>query len=398
MSVTVPDPSLDFLPLFAWATEEKLLADWQAWANEGLDPVADADAWVDTREGGHWQTCSMTMIRECARIYDLMGTEVPMSGFVLWAWETYLDDLAAVYDIARLPATPALGIIEFAGPVGTEIDAGTNLSSVPSTPDDPAPLFEVTEAGTIPVGGVLDLPIQATEAGSAGNVAALAITAQSTPLPPGVTFSNPDPTRGGSDVESDDALRERILEAIAGKGPGAVADYVRWAGAWPGVGRVTVVPVWNGAGTVLVMISDPLGLPLPDAIVAALQQDLDPVPGTGAGTAPVGAIVTVDTTTLLNLAVEGHIDFLTGFSWDGAGGTVAIGSQLEAAITRYFLSVAPGGTVRIAHVAGLVATWPGVENASGVEIDPGSGFAAADVPVPLGPPPKIAVLSGFTVT
>jgi uncharacterized phage protein gp47/JayE len=397
MSVTAPPPldplideTLDFLPLFPEMTEEKILGDWIAWANEGLDPVADADAWVDTREGSHWATVTMPMIRECARIWDLAGTEVPMSGFVLWAWETYLDDLAAVYEVERLQATQATGTVAFSGPSGTSIDAGTTVAALPSTPDAIAPDFEVTVGGAIGTGAT-NFSVIAVDAGSAGNVGAGAIQAQVTPLPDGVTFTNSVPTFGGTDVESDDALRTRILEAIAGRGPGAARDYVMWAGAWPGVGRVQVVPVWNGASTVLVMVADPNGLPLTDALVSALQQNLDPVAGEGSGTAPVGAHVTVTTSVLLNIDVTGTLTYLTGYSWDGSGGTVAVGAPIQAAITRYLLSVGPGGTVRMAHVAGILATWPGVDAATGIQMN----AATADITLTMSPS-QVAVLHSAT--
>jgi hypothetical protein len=41
---------LDFLPLFPDDDEEAILARMRAWANEGLDPVADADSgWTRAR-------------------------------------------------------------------------------------------------------------------------------------------------------------------------------------------------------------------------------------------------------------------------------------------------------------------------------------------------------------
>lgn len=393
-ATTIPDPSMDFLPLYADQTEAVILSRMAAWANEGLDPVANADAWVDTREGSHWFTVTMPAIREIARLYDLIGTEVPMSAFVLWAWEVYLDDLAAVYEVFRLPGTPSQGTVTFAGAAGLVIGAGATVSAVPSTPDNPAPLFEVTVGGTIPDGGsgtgTIDLAVQAVDVGEGGDVAAGAITAPSSPLP-GITFTNAEPTIGGTDVETDDALRTRTLDAIVAGGPGTVADYVKWAGAWPGVGRVTVVPVWNGAGTVLVMISDPNGQPLPDAVVSALQADLDPVAGQGEGVAPVGATVTVETSTLLSITVAADLTYNSGYSWDGSGGTVAVGQLIQAQIIAYLLTVPPGSSVTLSHISGIIATYPGVFDVASVRLN----GTAANVSVALSPP-KVPVLTSFT--
>lgn len=399
MSITTPDlTEQPFQPLFADQTEDVILARMIGWANEGLDPVADASQWVDTREGGHWRTTNMQTVREFARLYDLAGSEVPMSGFVLWSWGTYLDDLAAVWDVQRLPATFSEGVVTFEGPVGADITAGITLAVVPSTPDDPTPEFEVTTGGTIPVGGSIDLSVQATEAGILGNVAAGAIAAPSSTLPDGVTFTNAEPTTSGSDPETDDALRKRLLAAIAGKGPGAVADYIRWAQAYPGVGRVQVVPIWNGPGTVLVMVSDVNGEPLSSAIVSGFQSQLDPIAGQGHGIAPIGANATVETSTLLALTVAATLSYETGYSWDGFGGSTAVGPAVQASINAYLLTVPPGGQVVYEKIKGLIATTVGVHDVTACTIDAGSGPGTANIDVALLPTPQSPYLETFTAS
>lgn len=392
MSVIAPDPTLDFLGLYVDQTEDVILSRLIDWANEGLDPTIDAGAWVDTREGGHWRTCIMPVVREFARLYDLAGSEVPMSGIVLWSWGTYLDDLAAVWDVARFAATPATGSLVFSGPNGTVISAGVTVSAAPSTPDDPVAEFTVIADVTI-AAGTADASIQAREPGIAGNVGADAITAPVTPLPGGVTFTNPDPTTGGTDPESDDHLRGRLLAATAGKGPGAVRDYIRWATDWGGVGSVKVVPLWDGPGTVMVMVADPNGLPVATGIVTSLQNDLDPVAGKGEGTAPVGATVTVDTSTVLNITLAGHLDYELGYSWDGFGNTVAVGPDAQAAIVAYLLTIPPGGEVVLSQVQGLLATTRGVHDVTGLTLN----GAAANVAVGLSPP-QTPQLVPFTPT
>lgn len=392
MSVSAPDPTLDFAGLFATEDEDAIWGRAADWANEGLDPVADADAWVDTREGGHWRTVLTPLVREVARLYDVAGTEVPMSAMVLWAWGTYLDDLAAVWDITRLPATYSRGIVSFTGTPGDDISFGTTVSADPDTPDDPAPAFVVQVEGTIPGGGEIDLPIQAQDAGRAGDVAANAITVQSTPLP-GVTFTNLAPTLGGTDPETDDALRARVLAALVGKGPGTRADYLQWAGAYPSVGHVKVVPLWRGPGTVLVMATDPNDQPLPSGSVDGLQAELDPTPGLGDGIAPIGAAVTVETSALLAVDVAtAGITYEDGYSADGAGGTIAVQDDLQDQIAAYFLGVQPGDDVILARVSGIIATWPGVHDFTGVTLN----GVAANLAVGLDPP-EAPVLNSLTL-
>lgn len=397
MSVTVTDPTSDFQALFADQTEDVILARMMDWANEGLDPVADSDSWVDTREGGHWRTAVMPCVRELARLYDLAGTEVPMSGFVLWAWGTYLDDLAAVYEVDRKAATFSVGAVTFTGPAASVITAGTAVGTVPASPDDPAPTFLVDSTVTIPDlgggNGQINVTITAQDAGQDGDVAAHSIVAPGTPLPAGVTVDNASATLGGTDPETDDALRTRVLQAIVGRGPGAIADYLRWAGAWPGVGAVKVVPTPTGPNTVLVLITDPEGQPLPGSVVTALQTDLDPIPGKGEGTAPVGAQVDVETSTPLAVTITlSTITYEDGYSADGAGNTVAVQPGITAAINNYLLTCPPGGEVVVAHAAGIISTWPGVHDVTGVEVNGSASNLAIGLT-----PPESPFLSALTL-
>jgi uncharacterized phage protein gp47/JayE len=386
----VLDPTIDFVGLFADQTEDVILNRMISWANEGLDPVNDADLWTDTREGSHWYTAIVPAVREIARLYDLAGTEVPMSAFILWAWGAYLDDLAAAYSVERVAATAAIGQLQFTGPAGTQITLNTTASTDPTGPNDDTPDFATTQAGTIADAGsgtgTLTLSIQATAPGAAGDVAANAITVPSTPLPAGVTLNNALPTGGGADAESDESLRLRVLQAIVGQGGANVAKYVQWASQWPGVGQVKVVPTPTGPNSVLVMIDDANGQPLPADTVAGLQQALDPFPGKGSGLAPVGAQVDVETSTPLSIdVVVGSISYESGYSADGAGGTIAVGDDIKAGIAAYMQSVRPGTEAVLAHVAGIIATWPGVHDAGGVTLNAGTTNIAVSLSPPQSP-------------
>ncbi len=75
---------------FALETEEAILELWRLWANEGLDPARHADAWVDTREGGHWWIHTTPQRREAARFYDRLA-EVVLVAFPQYAFGDYLD-------------------------------------------------------------------------------------------------------------------------------------------------------------------------------------------------------------------------------------------------------------------------------------------------------------------
>jgi uncharacterized phage protein gp47/JayE len=393
MTISVePTDSLEFLPLFPEETEETILERMEGWANEGLDPEVDVDLWVDVREGGHWRTAVTPCARELARFYDMAGTEVPMSGMVVWAWGSYLDDLAQIWKIQRLAATKAEGIETFKGPEGSIVGPGTVIGVPPAQPDEGAPTFEVTVGGIIGPSEEIDLAIRATEAGAEGEVGAGAITAPSTPLP-GITLTNVEPTTGGTDPETDEALVERLLEEFAGKGGGTVRDYRVWARERDGVGHATVVPVWEGPNTVLVIITDPTGEPTSEETVELLQAELDPVLGKGSGKAPVGATVTVKTAALLNVDIEGTLDFEDGYSLEGFGGTIALLTQIERALNAYIATVQSDGEVVHAQVEGRIAVVPGVHDVGDIKIN----GKEENLAVPSAPTPKVPSLHSLAL-
>ncbi|HEX7088721.1 MAG TPA: baseplate J/gp47 family protein [Longimicrobiales bacterium] len=373
----------DFEPLFPEETEAAIRARWNEWANEGLTPD-QVDQWTDTREGSFFQVVTEPGVRESARSYQRMD-EVVAAAHPLWAWESYLDDHAEVQDVQRLPAEYASGVVTFSGPVGTVIPSGTPVGVEPPTPDADAPEYEVTVGGVVGAGGTVDLPIRATEPGSAGNVAPLAITAllsQDAGLA-GVSVVNADQTIGGEDTETDEALRERLLEVYGGE-PGGwnVRLYKIVSRAYSAaIGRVTVVPLWDGPNTVKVIITDRAGQPLPAELVTGLQNFLDPVAGKGHGQVTIGAQVTVETAAALNIVVAGTVEFEAGYSWDGYGGTVALGDAITDAVEAYVESVESGGEVVIKQVEGRVTSIPGVHDLSGLTLN----GAAVNVPVPANP-------------
>lgn len=358
------DDVLDFLPLFPNEDEETILARMRAWANEGLDPDEDADVWVDTSEGSQWHVCVRMTVIELARFYDVAGTEAVAAGFPVWSWGEYLDDHAEVVDIVRLPATSATGEVTFFGVEGTLIASGTTVGVEPVDPEQEVPEFAVVTGGTIPVGGELTLVVRATEEGVAGRVSAGAITEFSTPPPVGVTVTNAAPTVGGTEAETDEALRERVLGAYqGGQGAGNKRWYEGRARDWAGVGRATVIPLWMGPGTVKIIISDADGNAVSPEVVAGLQADLDPVEGMGEGEAPVSAIVTVTTAVTREIEIEAEIEFESGYSLDGFGGTIATRAQLVAGLRSYVERVESGGEVVVSQLNGRLVAVRGVHDA-----------------------------------
>lgn len=207
--------------------------------------------------------------------------------------------------------------------------------------------------------------ITAADPGSAGNVGAGTITQVLSPIngAPGVT--NTQATSGGADVESDARYRLRIAaEYGKASGAGNISDYIKWALQVPQVGYATVQPLWAGAGTVRVIITDQNNHPNSTSIVAALQTTLDPVAGQGQGLAPIGAIVTVATPSLLVVATVATITHDSGYTLDGSTGTVPTRAAITTAVQTYLNTLPPGQPAVLYAVLRQIMSVPGVHDVS----------------------------------
>lgn len=261
------------------------------------------------------------------------------------------------------------------------LDSGVDIA----TAEDP-PASNTT-------GGQFRATIEALEFGSASNVGADAIDTVLSPIIGIATVMNEEPITGGSDDESDEDLRARILLEYLGGGPGNVADYERWALVHPGVGRVTVVPVANGAGTVTVIVMDVNGDPVPNSVIDSLQYTLDPLAGQGAGTAPIGASVTVTTPETVLIDIVAAITFEAGYTLDGAGGIVALRDRITDALAFYLDHLDAGEDVIYDHVKAQFYTVPGVWKVTSLTVEGGT----ADVSI-TSTPSQIAALGTTTLS
>lgn len=160
----------------------------------------------------------------------------------------------------------------------------------------------------------------------------------------------------GEDIESDDALRERYLEWVtAPEFGGNISDYQVKVKALTGVGGCKVIPVWNGGGTVkLIITNSTYGVP-DQSLIDYVQQEVDPTGDqTGLGIAPIGHVVTVvgaeeaslsvacklvletgktieDVRTNINNIVDNYFSYLAS-TWDSQENLIIRISQLETRV------------------------------------------------------------------
>jgi uncharacterized phage protein gp47/JayE len=243
-----------------------------------------------------------------------------------------LERWASIWGITRKPATQAVGSVTFTGSTGATVLAGSVLSAYDGV------LYEVDADVTLSAGTAV-AAITAVDAGLAGN----RLTGQTLTLQSPVAGVNAGAVAGaltgGADLETDDALRGRLLARI--KQPpqgGAKLDYEAWALAVPGVTRAWVYPLELGAGTVTVrfMMDDTYanGIPL-SGDVTAVAAYIDPL-------RPVTAAVTV----VAPVAVPLNFT-IAGLNPATAAVRAAVIQELTDLIER---EASPGGTIPLSHI------------------------------------------------
>lgn len=157
--------------------------------------------------------------------------------------------------LTRLPAAQATGTLVFSRDTAltydVDIPAGTVCASSSGAVE-----FETTADAVLAAKALsVSVPARAVSGGKACNAAAGTIDTLVTP-PAGIErVTNPSPFSGGTDAESDSALRARLLESWSILPNGTNAEtYRRAAQQVPGVASVNVVPRANGSGTVAVYV------------------------------------------------------------------------------------------------------------------------------------------------
>ena len=176
-----------------------------------------------------------------------------------------LDDKAAEWGITRHPASAAIFNATF---VGATPEVGDRFFA-----DDSEYYFTVIELedGT--------LMLQSETEGSAVNT----LSAGSEITPVDDIDELEDAYLGeiysiGADEETDDALRTRLREALAGPAEnGNRQHYKTWCESIDGVGRARIDPLFAGENTVRAVLYSPEGSFVSDEIVKAVQDYVDPI-------------------------------------------------------------------------------------------------------------------------
>ena len=141
----------------------------------------------------------------------------------------------------------------------------------------------------------------------------------------------------GEDEEDTDAFRQRYLESFQSAAFGGnVADYKQTVLGLPGVGGVKVYPVWNGGGTVKLVLLDAAFKVPSEELIQSVQTAMDPTQnsGQGMGLAPIGHTVTVAAAQSTSIDITTSIVYEKGWDWSD------VEPHVQEAVDGYFTDLA----------------------------------------------------------
>jgi Uncharacterized homolog of phage Mu protein gp47 len=239
--------------------------------------------------------------------------------YILTASGDNLENRAIEFGIERFQATAAVKRADFADADGNPVAVavGSRFSTVSTT--TPV-IYKVIESykdfGGAQVSGAYQL--QCETLGIVGNeYFGNLITINFLPQVKAATISTT--LVPGQDIESDSSLRERYLLRVNERPFGGnVAQYREMLLEIGGVGAVQVYPVWDGGGTVKLVVVDSDFNAVSAEFIDYLQELICPVDkqedsARGLGLAPIGHEVSIVTANEILVDVETTITLATNF-------------------------------------------------------------------------------------
>lgn len=273
---------------------------------------------IDKRQGSIIYDALAPCCVELAQMYiELSGVYDQV--FIDTAVGEALDKLVEQNGVKRKDATYALrkGEFNMVVPVGNRFSDGENT-------------YIVIEN----IAGTNNSILRCEQAGSVGN----GYYGSLTPITylQGLTKAElTDIIDMGNDIESDEDLRVRYMESVtAPQFGGNVSDYQNKVKSLTGVGGCKVIPIWNGGGTVKLIITNSQGGVPTSSLVNDVQGAVDPNQDQqGLGIAPIGHIVTVEG------AVAKKITVSATFTLESGVNPTDIQDSVNNVVDNYFKSL-----------------------------------------------------------
>lgn len=288
-------------------------------------------------------------------------------GFADTAYEEWLDKIVSEVGISRKKATYSTGIVKITGEIGSNIEVNTLVSSDIVS-------FKVTENKVIDNTGYALVNVECLSSGTVGNVPAGSIKNFSIPIAGLRTVVNEEDFSNGYNEETDEELKDRYYTKVQTPATsGNPYHYINWSKEVIGVGDAKVFPLFNGEGTVKVIIIDSNKRGASESLVQETYNYI-------LSEKPVGAKLTLESATELDINIGATLII------DSQNYSLSeIESNFKEAINSHLSSIAfKSNYVSYAKIGSLLLSVPGVIDYTDLLVNGSSGnivIAAEEVGV-----------------
>ena len=291
---------------------------------------------IDKREGSFTSNMVSPLSQELAKAYINMG-DILRLGFIEDNFDTFLDKRVSEFGVYRKQGSKAIGEIKVEGKDGATIENGTIIKT-----ND----LYFTVLNDIELPNDNTIYVEANEVGYKYNLLAntefelVQKNEKITRLVNEINFTN------GVDIETDEDLRKRFVKVINNPSTsGNKNHYEEWALEVNGVGRAVIYPLWDGNGTVKVMIIGNDNKPVTEEIVEACRLHIEE-------NMPIGCQLTVITPSLLSVTIKADIGLKEGYELED------IKLEFEASLNEYLKDVT--NELTYSKVYGLLVNLAGI--------------------------------------
>lgn len=316
--------------------------------NRMLENIASE---VDKLEGSFVYDGISPASTELAQVYisqdDILKRTSPYT-----ASGTDLENISKAYGVTRKEGGKATTQIQVTALAGTVLRAGTLVQTIEGLK------YEITGDITVINTSIL-VEVQALEVGEKYNVSANVITQLPIKVNGVTAVTNLNNVTNGYDIESDEGLRQRYFERVQTPATsGNKYHYKNWAKEVPGVGDAKIFPLWNGNGTVRVVIVNSNKRAADATLVNSVVKHIEE-------NRPIGSEVTVVS------AQEKSIDISSTLVIDTKKYTLdEMHYTLESALVEYFDNIAfVDNYVSYAQIGKLILNTEGVIDYSNLLIN-----------------------------
>ena len=303
---------------------------------------------IDKREGSFVSNMVSPVGTEFAKYYIELDNILSIM-FLEDATNEFLDKKVYDFGIYRKMGTSARGTIKVTGTNGTFIPKGSEVLSQ-------GELVFYTLNDTWIENEEAIIEVEASNVGVDFNIIANSIDKFAKKIDGVSSVTNEEEFKEGTDAETDEELRERFFEIIRRPATsGNIYHYEQWAKEIDGINQARVKPLWNGNGTVKVIVSNNNNI-VSEEVVKKCQEHINKL-------RPVGADVTVITPTKLDITVNANIYIEEGFDYAQAM------LDFESNLKEYLSSCTD--TVIYTRVASCLGSVEGIKDYTELKVNGG---------------------------